>query len=152
MALQLLFRVSLSAGPTYSCFCRFALVHCFCVLMLQRGSGHKTLREIRGVVGGVRHHKQVSSGSAVAEAAKQSLGASSGPAQGTAKLCNAARCNAVSEAIHCTKRWVTEDNFKWRFQPKRKQKVHQGRAKILGGTTRDCSKKKKPEIGTCTFL
>lgn len=40
-----------------------ALVHCFCVLMLQRGSGHKMPREIREVMGGFGHRKRFSSGS-----------------------------------------------------------------------------------------
>lgn len=33
------------------------------------------------------------------------------------------------------KRWVTEDNYKWKDQPKRKQEVCQERVKILGGAT-----------------
>lgn len=36
------------------------------------------LREIRGIMGGFGHGKQFSSGSAITEAAKDSLGASAG--------------------------------------------------------------------------
>lgn len=42
----------------------FALVCWFCVPVLQRGSGYKMLREIRGVMGGFEHHRTFSSGSA----------------------------------------------------------------------------------------
>lgn len=82
--------------------------------MLQRGSGHKMPREIRGVMGGFGHHKQFSSGSATTEAAKHSLGASLGPMQVTVRLCNAACSvfNSVLETIHFKKRCVTEDNYK----------------------------------------
>lgn len=84
--------------------------------MLQRGSGHKMLREIKGVMDVFGHHKQFSSGSAITEAAKHNLGASSGANAVTARLCNTARCvfNSVSETICFKKRWVTEDNYKWR--------------------------------------
>lgn len=73
-------------------------------------------RELRGIMGGFRHGKQFSSGSAITEAAKDSPGVSLGPVQVTVRLCDTALCvsNSVSETIHFKKRWVTEDNYKWR--------------------------------------
>lgn len=49
--------------------------------MLQKGSGHKMLREIWVVMGGFGHHRQLSSGSPVTEAAKHSVGQVQGQCQ-----------------------------------------------------------------------
>lgn len=101
-------------------------------------------REIRGVMGVFGHREPFSSGSAITEAAKHRLGVSSGPVQVTVRLCDAAYCifNSVSETTHFIKRWVTEDNYKWGSQPKRKQKVYQEKVKILGGAPETVQRKR----------